>query len=55
MADGQALGAAVQDFLFQMWANGQSRSSVHSYGRELALLTRCLCDRPLAPRSRRTT
>lgn len=41
-------GGAIQEFLFQMSVNGRRASSVVSYARELALLHRHLCHRPLA-------
>ena len=48
MADARTLGLAVQDFLFQVEANGRRRSSICSYARELDALTRHLGDPPLA-------
>lgn len=48
MSDDRDLGQAIEEFLFQMSANGRRPSSVSSYARELDLLQRCLTGRPLA-------
>lgn len=48
MSDDRDLGRAIEEFLFQMAANGRRPSSVRSYARELDLLRRSLTGRPLA-------
>lgn len=48
MSDERDLGAAIEEFLFQMSANGRRPSSVSSYARELDLLRRYLAGRSLA-------
>lgn len=48
MSDDRDLGRAIEEFLFQMSANGRQPSSVSSYARELGLLRRYLTGQPLA-------
>lgn len=48
MSDDRDLGGAIEEFLFQMSANGRRPSSVSSYARELDLLRRYLTGQPLA-------
>ena len=48
MSDDQGPAEAIEEFLFQMAANGRRPSSVSSYTRELQLLQRWLGARPLA-------
>ena len=45
MSDDQDLGRAIDEFLFQLLANGRMPSSVSSYARELDLLRRSLAGR----------
>ncbi len=47
MSDDRGLGRAIDEFLFQLLANGRMPSSVSSYARELDLLRRYLAGRPV--------
>ena len=47
MSDDRGLGRAIDEFLFQLLANGRRPSSVSSYARELDLLRRHLAGRPV--------
>jgi integrase/recombinase XerC len=47
MPDDRDLGRAIDEFLFQLLANGRMPSSVTSYARELDLLRRYLAGRPV--------
>jgi site-specific recombinase XerD len=47
MSGDRDLGCAIDEFLFQLLANGRMRSSVGSYARELDLLRRYLAGQPV--------
>jgi CBS domain-containing protein len=45
MSDDRGLGRAIEEFLFQLLANGRMPSSVSSYARQLDVLRRHLAGR----------